>query len=295
MSILNPKFIVILAIISGAIATYGVSHYLKEQKLNSNESVKITKPVAIATQDLKMGQVISSDDVQLKDWPLDIIPAGSYSDMEMLINRVLKTDIGKAEAILAMKLAPDGATGGVSSLIPDGMRAITVAVNIVSGVAGFILPNTRVDVLTTVSPSNNKSQTTTKTILQNVMVLAVDQTVQKNDNDPVTVKSVTLLVTPDQAEKLTLASTEGKLQLVLRNSSDIDEKQTAGVGIPQLITKPRQAPRRRTTPRPVQKKVVEPKEEKPVSRTVEVIRSNKRSEVVFEEENKADSTKLSKK
>lgn len=283
MTLLKPKFIIAMAVISGALATYGISNYLKNQaELKEKEIVK-TRVVAVASQNITTGVTINHTMVNKKDWPVELIPVGSFSDTTSLIGRVVKTDVVIGEAILESKLAPLGAVGGVSSLIPPGMRAITVAVNVVSGVAGFILPNTRVDVLTTINPSGS-SQATTKIILQNVLVLAVDQTFRKKDEDPVTVKSVTLLVTPEEAETLTLASTEGKLQLALRNSSDAEKENTRGVGVRQLLTgrrsyRPRATPNTRILPDP----------EKSIPRVVEIIRSNERSEVKFEEE-RTDST-----
>jgi len=281
MTLLKPKFIIIMAGISGALATYGISNYLQNQALIKEKEIVLTKPVVIATQDISIGVKINHTMIQKKEWPIDLIPGGSFSDSVKAIGRVVKTDLVAGEPILTSKLAPDGSIGGVSSLIPPGMRAITVAVNIVSGVAGFILPNTRVDVLTTINPSRS-SQATTKIILQNVLVLAVDQTYRKNSDDPVTVKSITLLVTPEEAETLTLASTEGRLHLVLRNESDNQEENTRGVGVRQLLTGRRN--NWRYTPQRTTPITAADEQEKTTARVVEIIRSNERSEVKFEEE-----------
>ena len=281
MTLLQPKVIIFMAIISGAVATYGIHNYIENQAFKEEKPAVIVAPVVVAAINIPTGITIEPGLLKVMEWPVDIIPPGSFIDSNQVVNRVTKTEIYANEAVIENKLAPKGSAGGVTSLIPPGMRAITVAVNIVSGVAGFILPNTRVDVLTTISNSN---QPKTKIILQNVLVLAVDQTYRKNDDDPVTVKSVTVLVTPEEAEKLTLATTEGKLHLVLRNSSDEDKEVTYGVDIRRLFSN--RSPNRtyvpRANPTPV---VTENENKKSNSRVIEIIRSNERSEIEFKEEN----------
>jgi pilus assembly protein CpaB len=181
------------------------------------------------------------------------------------------------EAIIESKLAPKGSEGGFSSIIPDGMRALTVSVNNSSGVGGFILPNTRVDVLVTVSSPVEKEESSTRIILEDIKVLAVDQTFERKEDDPVIVQTVTLLVTPEDAEKLVLASTEGKLQLSLRNNADRSMMTTSGVKLRQLGVNQSQSgggagPARR----------VQPAEAPPSQKVIEVIRSSERAEVTFE-------------
>ena len=177
---------------------------------------------------------------------------------------------------------------GFAAAIPAGMRAMTVAVNVVSGVSGFILPHARVDVLATVSSTGDKEESTTTTILENLEVLAVDQTVDTKGDEPITVKSVTLLVTPEQAEKLALGSYEGKLQLVLRNTADQEEAAPSGVRLKELITKnkpvqPAPQPRvTRTEAAPAPAVQPQPVQEPP-KQVIEVYRSNVRSEVILDE------------
>jgi pilus assembly protein CpaB len=281
MKFLQPKVIIFMAIISGAVATYGIHNYIENQAFKEEKPAVIVAPVVVAKEDISVGTTIQPGLLKVLEWPVDIIPPGSFIDSTQVVNRVTRTEIFVNEAVIENKLAPEGSAGGVTSLIPPGMRAITVAVNVVSGVAGFILPNTRVDVLTTVSNSN---QPKTKIILQNVLVLAVDQTYRKNDDDHVSVKSVTLLVTPEEAEKLTLASTEGKLHLVLRNSSDEGKKTTYGVNVYRLFSNPR-SNRSYTRPSKPAPKVIENESKKSSSRIIEIIRSNERSEIEFKEEN----------
>ncbi|MEE9610001.1 MAG: Flp pilus assembly protein CpaB [Desulfatiglandales bacterium] len=283
MFLLKLKYIIPLALVTGLMASYGVFRYLKQQEKGNTKPVVVNIPIVVAAQDLILGTTLREEKLQVRQWPENIVPAASFQDPNVLVGRVLKTDIFAGEAVLAAKLAPEGSSGGVSSLISAGMRAMTVSVNTVSGVGGFVLPKARVDVLVTVNPSGNSGNSgkiTTKIILQNVQVLAVDQTYRKNDDDPVTVQSVTLLVSPPDAEKLALAANEGELQLTLRNNSDLEISNTAGVMLSQLLGRPKVTPRRRVRTRTPPKKVEEP----PRPRVVEVIRANERSEKTFEEE-----------
>lgn len=281
MFIFKPKFMIPLALISGLFASYGVFSYLKNEQEQMKTRQNVTRPVVVAAYPIALGTPLKIENLQVKQWPEDLVPDSSFQNVNEIIGRVMKTDVIAGEPILSTKLAPTGSGGGVPGLIPSGMRAFTVAVTVVSGVGGFILPGTRVDVLATVSPNGMKAGTTTKTILQNVEVLAVDQTYNKNnDTDPVVVKSVTLVVSPDEAEKLALASNEGKLQLVLRNGTDLERRDTDGVKISQFNGHLEPEPQPRIfRPRPEPVKVEE--EEEPV-RVVEVIRANVRSEIAFE-------------
>lgn len=283
MFIFKPKFMIPLALISGLFASYGVFSYLKNEQEQMKTRQNVTRPVVVAAYPIALGTPLKIENLQVKQWPEDLVPDSSFQNVNEIIGRVMKTDVIAGEPILSTKLAPTGSGGGVPGLIPSGMRAFTVAVTVVSGVGGFILPGTRVDVLATVSPNGMKAGTTTKTILQNVEVLAVDQTYNKNnDTDPVVVKSVTLVVSPDEAEKLALASNEGKLQLVLRNGTDLEMRNTDGVKISQFNGHIEPEPQPRIfRPRPEPVKIEEEEEEEP-ARVVEVIRANVRSEIAFE-------------
>jgi len=279
MFLFKPKFMIPLALISGLLASYGVFSYLKKEQEQMKAMQNVTRSVVVAAFPLALGTPLKAENLQIKQWPEDLAPDSSFQDVNEVIGRVMKTEVIAGEPILATKLAPTGSGGGVPGLIPSGMRAFTVAVTVVSGVGGFILPGTRVDVLATVSPNGMKAGTTTKTILQNVEVLAVDQTYNKNnDTDPVVVKSVTLVVSPDEAEKLALASNEGKLQLVLRNGTDLERRNTDGVKISQFNGRIDPEPQPRIIrPKPAPEKI----EEEAPTRVVEVIRANVRPEIAF--------------
>jgi pilus assembly protein CpaB len=287
---LKPKFILILAVISGLLGSFLVYKYLQQKRADDSEEQPLTNTrlVVVASRDLPVGSTLNPDNIEAKPWPVEIMPLGTFENTSELVGRVIKTDTYTGEPVLLTKLAPEGSVGGVSSLIPTGMRAVTVAVNVVSGVSGFILPNSKVDILATLSESE-KENSTTKIVLQDVLVLAIDQIYTKDDDDPVTVKSVTLLLSPEDAEKLALASNECTLKMALRNSADSETYETDGtrlselLGKPKPVVKPRKTTRRRTASRPPKKTQAAPPPKKPEPRVVEIIRPDKREKATFEE------------
>jgi pilus assembly protein CpaB len=164
-----------------------------------------------------------------------------------MLGRVTVTNLAAREPVTDFKLAPEGSTGGLSAVIPEGYRAMTVKVDDVVGVSGFLRPGTMVDVLTVIDkPDQGTAQREpiSKIVLQNVKVLASGQNIDKpkDSREADTVKAVTLQVTPEQAEKLALASTEGKLRLVMRNSVDQGDEQTLGIDRRTLLTGERAKP-----------------------------------------------------
>ena len=285
------RIIIIIAVLASVLSTFGVYKYLEKQKENL-ENIQIPyQKVVVATANLSMGARVTPNDIEIKEWPVDIVPVGSFGDTSELLNRVVKMEIYQGEAIIESKLADKGSVGGFAGIIPPGMRALTVSVNTYSGVSGFILPGTRVDVLVTVPSTSKKEESSTMIILEYVQVLAVDQTFERKGDDPIIVQSVTLLVNPEEAEKLALASMEGKLSLILRNTADTEQIATKGVQLKELIKSqsrrrvyvPSTSSRRQTTT------TVE--EENPQPKVVEIIRSGKRSEVTFEEKKKESKEK----
>jgi pilus assembly protein CpaB len=288
MFLLKPKFVITLAVVTGLLASYAVYRYLKQteaQSPDSNLPTFVSQRVVVASVDLPLGTMLTPAEIQIRMFPENLVPIGTFGTVEELDGRVLRTAVAMGEPILESKLAPEGSGGGFTGLIPAGMRAVTVGVNVVSGVGGFILPQTKVDVLVTVSGTGKGSDRETRTILQNVEVLAVDQTYVTDSDDPRQVRSVTLLVTPEEAEKLTLAANEGVLQLALRSASDEELHKSDGVALKELMRKnqPPPAPRK-PAPQPVVKKEPPPPPPpEPVVKTVEIIRPNKREEVQFEE------------
>lgn len=177
------------------------------------------KPLVVAARALPLGTALTRESVHLRSVPERLFPAGGFSRVEDVVDRPVISGIQPDEPVLEARLAARGSGIGLAPLIPAGMRAIAVRVNDVVGVAGFVLPGMRVDVLITGRPSNYPG-TVTRTALQNIVVLSAGQTIQADGKTPISTPVVTLLVTPADAEALTLANNDGHIQLVLRNSTD---------------------------------------------------------------------------
>jgi pilus assembly protein CpaB len=210
----------VLALALGAFVSLLVYKNLQGRGSSSNEP---GTDVIVAADDIQVGARVEDHDVSIVRYPAIALPAGTYSARSKVLGRGVILPISKGEFILPNKLAPENAGSGLPSLIPPGMRAVSVRVNEVVSVAGFVGPGTRVDVLLTGTP-NGSSEPQTTTVLQNVAVIASGHTLERNaageaQNTPV----ITLLASPEDAERLTLASAEGKIQLVLRNPLDTHE------------------------------------------------------------------------
>ncbi len=192
------------------------------------------KPLVVAAKPLPLGAVISADAVKITQIPERLFPKGGFSKPEDVLERPVVSPIEPDEPIVQARIAAKGSGMGLAPMIPPGMRAISVRVNDVVGVAGFVLPGMRVDVLVTGRPPD-REDTVTATVLQNIPVLSAGQTIQADaKGQPISTTVVTLLVTPVQAEALTLANTEGKIQLVLRNSTDQNVASTGGRRLREL-------------------------------------------------------------
>jgi pilus assembly protein CpaB len=219
---------------SGILAGYVALAYVSTEP-TPLEAAAPSRTIMVAARDLRAGSIVRREDVEALEWPGSSIPAGFASEAGQVVGRGLIVDVRRNEPLLDAKLADREAGGGLPITIPEGMRAVSVEVDEVVGVAGFVLPGTRVDVLVTVMPGTDRLQTMTRIILQNVRALAADQRYQQDiAGEPQYVTVVTLLVTPAQAEQLTLAATEGRIQLALRNTLDADEVQTPGLRITSL-------------------------------------------------------------
>lgn len=200
-----------LAIVFGLAAVALASRWLLRQ--GSGASNKIL----VAAQDVNLGQRLTPEMLKQIDWPADTLPRGALRDGAKLVGRVLKTSVLRDEPLNEAKLAPAGTLGGLSALIAEGKRAITVRVNDVVGVAGFALPGNFVDIIVN-TQSNERA--ISKIVLERILVLAVAQEVGRDETKPRVVNAVTLEVTPAQAENLDLARSVGTLSLVLRNQVD---------------------------------------------------------------------------
>lgn len=217
------------------------------------------KDVVIAARPLPVGLTVKAADLKVVKMPAQAFPKGAFSKPEDVLDRPVISTILAEEPLIDGRLAQRGSGVGLAPVIPVGMRAVTVRVNDVVGVAGFVLPGMRVDVLITGHPPGNPSMVT-KTVLQNILVLSAGQTLQTDAaGKPVDAPNVTVLVTPQQAELLTLAGNEGRIQLVLRNGGDQTIEKTEGLSLAALYgshakimpagqSEARPAPRRRPEP-----------------------------------------------
>jgi pilus assembly protein CpaB len=222
----NSRALIMLAMamLAGLAAVVFASRWL------IHTSSSALTPVAVAVEDINLGQPLNTNLVRIVNWPAGSVPPGTFTDAKSLEGRVVKTSLARGEPVLESKLAPEGTKGGLSAVIDKGDRAITVRVNDVIGVAGFALPGNYVDVIVnTQQPgTTNDQQNISKIVLERILVLAVAQQVSRDDTQPKVVNAVTLEVTPEQAEKLDVARSVGTLSLVLRNQVDDDKLKTTG-------------------------------------------------------------------
>jgi pilus assembly protein CpaB len=239
----NKRFLFVLtgALVFGLLAAVSVSRYLS----SAQAYTKNLNRVAVAKVAIPVGTKIIPEQIMMVEFPKESTPDGTFAQPEKLTNRVAVVNIAAREPITEARLAPEGTAGGLSAVIPEGYRAMTVKVDDVVGISGYIMPGTLVDVVVVIRPDDNSSQgPISKIVLQNIKVLANGQNIDKpaNEREANSVKIATLLVTPEQAEKLALASTEGRLQLVMRNSIDQSDEQTTGVTKRSLLSGERATP-----------------------------------------------------
>ena len=301
----NKRLIIALlaAITFGLIAAVSVKQYL----LSAKTFETTLNDVVVAKVDIPIGSRLIAEQLTVAQFPANVTPEGAISTIdENLVGRVVVTSLSPRDPVTEGKLAPVGAAGGLSSMIPEGYRAMTVAVNEVVGVSGFIMPGTLVDIVVVIQPpkGSGNDEMISKIVLQNIKVLASGQNIDKPQNGREAeraIRAVTLQVTPEQAEKLALASSEGRLQLVMRNSVDQADEQTAGANKRSLLSgeramiapepgaasAPKQAPSsaiRRTAPRPVRDPNATAKVNTPAPPprpSVEVIKGAKKETVDF--------------
>ena len=233
-----------LATVLAVIVTFVLYRALRR---NSGASSSVTQ-VVVAAHDLPAGVVLTHEDVLVANWPARATLPGSFSKVEDVINRPLIYPIGEKDPILERNLALEGSGLGLSVKIPPGMRATSVRSNEVVGVAGFLYPGSRVDVLATFAPPGGGNPVT-QTILQNVEVLTAGEKVEPDPQGrPETVNVVTLLVDAEGSQKLLLASTEGTIQFVLRNSADNKTAPVSPTSLSQLLPGTVPAPRPAAAP-----------------------------------------------
>jgi pilus assembly protein CpaB len=208
------------------------------------------RDMVVAARPLGVGVSVKPDDIKLVKMPAAQYPKGAFAKVQDVIDRPVISNILIDEPILEGRLATRGSGMGLAPVIPVGMRAVSVRVNEVVGVAGFVLPGMRVDVLVTGRPASDSVGTMTATALQNILVLSAGQTIQPDaKGQAINAPVVTLLVTPEQAETLTLAGNEGRIQLVLRNGSDQGIEKTNGRQIAELFGVRKAQPKPEAAPR----------------------------------------------
>src|ERR1044072_8827839 len=233
----NKRFFIVLvgALIFGVLAAVSVSRYLS----SAQAYTKNLNKVAVAKVAIPIGGKIIPEQIMVVQFPKESTPDGAFDTVEKLAGRVAVVNIAAREPVTEPKLAAEGTAAGLSAVIPDGYRAMTVKVDDAAGISGFIMPGSLVDVVVTIDPreGSGHQDPVSKIVLQNIKVLANGQNIDKpeNEREANSVKAVTLQVTPEEAEKLALAATEGKLQLVMRNQVDQGDEQTQGVNKRNLL------------------------------------------------------------
>jgi pilus assembly protein CpaB len=262
---------VILALVFGGSAAVGINT-LRKQPAPRLDTVAIV----VAAVDIPPFAAITPDMVKTQDWPKDAVPDDALTKVADAVDRPVLTPMVKGEVLFENKLAPRGAGRGMATKIPKGMRAFTIHTPTVeAGVAGFILPGNKVDVLLTLDAQGNQDPNggSTVTLLQNVEILAIEQRVvapAESKVDPTQLKSVTLLVTPQEVARLTLGQSKGRLCLSLRNHGDSDQIHTPPVHLNQLLG---EQPRERTEP-------AKPPEPPPAPLPIRTLRGNREGRVL---------------
>jgi pilus assembly protein CpaB len=286
------------ALVVAMLATWGVYRIIESTKAGNRIA---TSTVVVASTDIPEGEIIDRIAVSTAEWPLQAIPAGAFSRVDSVAGRVSKVRIFKGEPFVPGRLAPVGTTAGLTTKITPGKRALAVRINDVSGIAGMIQPDSRVDILLTLGGAG-----TTKTFMANMRVLAMGSQVQENaDGRSINTTTATLEVTPDEGEKLVLAQSQGQIQLMLRGYGDPEEVVTKGATVSDVNALLRDRPTiqpsapRTTRSAPAQTKAPEPAPAQPVpvalppaprsatkpeSLTVEIYRGGKRSDEKFEKD-----------
>ncbi len=286
---MNKRFLPVLLFAFVVAGLFTLVFYRFAARRMSSEPKQTTTQIYVAARDLKVGMLVNDADITQAAWP-GSVPPNAVLKKDDIVGRGITSAIYRGEPILSVRLATAGAGGGLAAMIPPGMRAVAVRVNDITGVAGFVTPGARVDILISGRAPNAREDlgTLSKTLLQNIQVLSAGHNIERQaDGKPVAAAVVNLLVTPEQAEVLSLASSETKIQLVLRNPVDAETAKTNGAAVAQLfsgqkygITDDAPKPRPRATIKPAV--LVQPVREQPL--VVEVIQGSTRNSVKFEGE-----------
>jgi pilus assembly protein CpaB len=266
-----------LALALGLLVSYTVYNRLRISSGANNEP---GLDVVVAANDIQVGAKLEDRDIRTARFPISVIPPGAFGKKSQVLGRGVILPVNKGEFILPSKLAAANAGSGLPSLIPPGMRAMAVRVNDVVSVAGFVQPGSRVDVLATANVGNGGDRQTT-TVLENVAVIAVGKSLERSANgESQSAPVITLLVAPDDAQKLTLASQEGRIQLALRNPLDTRKEQIGATRASSMY--PGAPPPAASQSKPRVRKGTAPViVVTPSAFTVETIRGSKKEETKF--------------
>jgi pilus assembly protein CpaB len=281
------------ALLVAAAATFGAYRLLAA---NSKNGAVTMKTVVIASRDIPEGVTIDRIALSTAQWPAENAPVGAFASLDSVAGRISRVAIFNGEPIVPGRLAPVGSGPGLEIKIPPGQRAMAVRINDVAGISGLLQPNSRVDVLVTIREDNSEKQVA-KLFMSNMLVLSVGTEVQRDtQGKPINATTVTLAVTPEEAEKLAIAMNTGSIQLVLRGYGDPDSVRTKGatsgdvlsqlrgtsvvIPSPQKAAPPRIVYRPLPAPAPVVKK--EPPPPPPESARVEVYRAGKAIQQKFD-------------
>jgi pilus assembly protein CpaB len=234
---MGRRFVLILglALVIGLV-TGSVVYRTITGKFEIDAKTQPTKEVAVAAANINLGETLTSQHIKLTSWPKDSVPAGSLGSIADAEGRVALASIVVGEPLLDAKLAPKLAGGGLlPMLVPENLRGVTIKVDDAVRESGFVSPNSRVDVVVSIAERQGSAERTGKVILQNIPVLAAGQSVEMRGNKPVPVTTVTLALTPEQAERLAVAQTEGRLMLATRNLGDNRVVETPGTNVKKLL------------------------------------------------------------
>lgn len=295
------SFILVAALLVAATATFVVYRALEAARA---ENRVVTEPLVVANEQIPEGASLTREALRVEQWPAGTLPESAYFSLDSAVGRVARVPIFEGEPIVSGRLAPPGTDPGLQVKITPGQRAMAVRIDDVAGLSGLIQPNSRVDVLVTMRPSQAEPNQVAKLFMSNMRVLAVGTVVTSGpDNRTINATTATLEVTPEEAERLALASREGTIQLVLRGFGDPDDIETKGARSPDVLAQLRAAeparpqpaaPRRRvslptpkavvetvtiTQPPVVIEKLVTPP--KPDSHAVQIFRGEKMSQQKF--------------
>ena len=238
----NARLALVLTVALGAAGAASFGVYREVSAIPVREVEVVSLQAVVAARPIPVGTIVTSDHVKLVPWPARSPVPGSFEKIDAVLNRGAVVGVAENEPLTETKLAPRGAGGGLPPTIKKGMRAISVKTNEVVGVAGFVVPGTRVDVLVIAAERNARDEPIARAVVSNVEVLTAgtrfDQETARTEGKPIPTTVVTLLVTPEDAERISLAANEGEIMLTLRNPLDVAPTATTGVRMASLLASP---------------------------------------------------------